>query len=678
MKRSRMLTLFGVLWLMVAGPAMALPFNGEFADGLGGWTRQGDVSELVGVAALGDGLSVSRLWLAAPMAPGPYVLQFDFQGRLSSAVAPGGFQDVFFASLYLADAPDPFGGASGVGLFDLIGTEFVPGLAQVGPSPLAAGWLRCSYSITLNRTHAIPVFEIYNLNGIPGDSWVLVDQVRLTLIPEPATPVLMFIGLALLHLLPRRHRRRGGGGHCVIFVAALLAAAAAGVGAAAEPISAYFNIETAEERTSLDRTTRQLTSTVEVTLTNLANVAVEAPLHAVVVNNPPGGVAMPGALGGPGAGPHGQYYFDLSDRLVGGVLEPGGSVGFTATFVRDDNTFFSYAFEVHGRLGHEPVRALALTVEPQALELDQPGQVGQLRVNARLADGQLIDVTSDRFGTRLLPVYPGLVALGPEGRVTALRPGATPLLVRNGDIETSIPVRVRFAPVAPTPGALAAFETLRDQLGDELIVEWDPLSGCARGLLHRGAYLTEPSADDPLEIVLRFLDDQRRLYQLDGEALAQLELVSRHRSSHNGLTHLTLAQRHEGIPVFGAQIQASVDAEGRIVSIAGPLAAGLKDGLEPALGPEEALARAAGAVAPGRLFRIERTAGPEGAERRTLFAPGPFEKGHSASLVIDPLGPAPRLAWLVLFNSASLERYAVLVDAASGEIPYVVNKVIVQ
>ena len=109
--------------------------------------------------------------------------------------------------------------------------------------------------------------------------------------------------------------------------------------------TASFSITTANERTTLDRKTRLLTSEVDITLQNNSTETFASPLHAVI---DAGGAAvtMPGASGGPGTQPYDTYYVELT--LNEGQLAPAQSVTFHATFVRAVSVTLKYQVAVYG------------------------------------------------------------------------------------------------------------------------------------------------------------------------------------------------------------------------------------------------------------------------------------------------------------------------------------------
>lgn len=131
-------------------------------------------------------------------------------------------------------------------------------------------------------------------------------------------------------------------------------------------LAAQVLVTSSNEHSTLDRQTRVLTSTVDVTLWNLGGRTVLAPLHAVVRTTATN-VMVQGALGGPDDPRYHSYFLDCSDVLVGGAFANGDRVDLRLVFTRDVDTRFTYTVEPYGTLASNPpprvtVAALQYTV----------------------------------------------------------------------------------------------------------------------------------------------------------------------------------------------------------------------------------------------------------------------------------------------------------------------------
>jgi large repetitive protein len=116
-----------------------------------------------------------------------------------------------------------------------------------------------------------------------------------------------------------------------------------------QEVSRFVRIDTTHERTRLDRVSREITSTVDVTLTNVSNAVLSAPLRATLDLDLEG-ISMPGASGGPNEGPGSSYYYDLTHLLPGGILAPGEKISFQAVFVRNAQQRFGYTFKIWSQM----------------------------------------------------------------------------------------------------------------------------------------------------------------------------------------------------------------------------------------------------------------------------------------------------------------------------------------
>ncbi len=143
---------------------------------------------------------------------------------------------------------------------------------------------------------------------------------------------------------------------CLLLVVIAAGGTAAGppdVGAQTTDLTDQVTVTTANERSFLNRRTRQVTSVADVTVTNGSGTEIAAPLHAVIVLSSPN-VSMPDALGGIGQAPYDTYYYDLEPLLGDGILSPGESVTFRARFVRSYRVRFTYEVRVYGETGTGP------------------------------------------------------------------------------------------------------------------------------------------------------------------------------------------------------------------------------------------------------------------------------------------------------------------------------------
>ena len=88
-------------------------------------------------------------------------------------------------------------------------------------------------------------------------------------------------------------------------------------------------------------------------------------------------------------------------------------------------------------------------------------------------------------------------------------------------------------------------------------------------------FLTPPTGGDPLAIVLSYLHAQQHTLGLTTADLSDVVVKDHYVSAHNGVTHLYLRQRFNGIEIFSADLNANVASDGRIINIGNRFLGGL-------------------------------------------------------------------------------------------------------
>ena len=192
-------------------------------------------------------------------------------------------------------------------------------------------------------------------------------------------------------------------------------------------------------------------------------------------------------------------------------------------------------------------------------------------------------------------------------------------------------------------------------------------------------FLTPPTVGDPLAIVLAYLRAQQHTLGLTTADLSDVVVTDRYVSAHNGVTHLYLRQRFNGIEIFSGDLNANVTRDGRIINIGnrfiGSLAARIATD-HPALTAVAAVqstAAALGLKVREPLVAQTNAQGPTQAQR---FSSG----GISADPIPVQLVYQPRpdgrvqLAWeIVLRLPARAQWLSLRTDATTGELLSQVN-----
>jgi hypothetical protein len=205
-----------VAGLLPLASANAAVINPSFESGLLHWILLGEVLDVSQQAVLQDsGVGRSLLWQTLEGPDGPGVFGFDYLLSLSGVGLPGSVPDVMFASLYFFSDPavfnpNDFGSFSdviAVADFDSGGvaapTATAPGVT-IGQSVKGPSYRRLEFQFAHPGGFVAPVFEVNNLNGVTGDSVAVIDNVTLTLVPEPAAPLLAALTTVLCLMRRRR------------------------------------------------------------------------------------------------------------------------------------------------------------------------------------------------------------------------------------------------------------------------------------------------------------------------------------------------------------------------------------------------------------------------------------------------------------------------------------------
>ncbi|MCL4869377.1 MAG: M36 family metallopeptidase [Anaerolineae bacterium] len=189
------------------------------------------------------------------------------------------------------------------------------------------------------------------------------------------------------------------------------------------------------------------------------------------------------------------------------------------------------------------------------------------------------------------------------------------------------------------------------------------------------SFLTGPTAGEPLQIVQAYIANHRAEWGLSAGDLSDMIVTNQYTDVHNGVTHIYLRQRHQGIEVYMGNVSAHVTADGRIVNLYSDFVsdvAGKVNSSTPALTPADAVTTAAAALqytltAP--LTVVEAATGP--AQRTVLSNGGISTLDIPVHLVYYPTESGLRLAWVAEIESLDFQHYwEIHVDAANGEILY--------
>ncbi|AGL16817.1 M36 family metallopeptidase [Actinoplanes sp. N902-109] len=189
--------------------------------------------------------------------------------------------------------------------------------------------------------------------------------------------------------------------------------------------------------------------------------------------------------------------------------------------------------------------------------------------------------------------------------------------------------------------APAAAGTLRSQLGEQGIVDIDPLTGTPRQVARLDGFLTGPSRKPAVQVARAYLTAHADLFGVDPAALT----LRRDYVDVDGTHHLSFLQRVGSVPVFGNGIRADVARSGALIQMTGSPVRQLPSGL------------AAAKLTAGQALDTARRN-----VRETRSTPS-----DKAQLVAFPTASGVRLGYQTLTMQTG---YLHVVDAQTGRILY--------
>jgi extracellular elastinolytic metalloproteinase len=224
--------------------------------------------------------------------------------------------------------------------------------------------------------------------------------------------------------------------------------------------------------------------------------------------------------------------------------------------------------------------------------------------------------------------------------------------------------------VQPTANQASARAGLISALGEEGVVDIDPLTGTPRVVARLDGFLTLPSRQVPAKIVTDYVRGHIDAFGLAASDLSTLHLV-RDYVDILGTHHMYWVQTFQGVPSFDHGLEASVTRTGQLINVLGSPMSGLSvSSTQPRLSADSAVSAAlensgAADTTPGRLV----------SQGRTPARTATYANGDSATLVLFGDAQATHLAWQVDATASSTERDLSVVDASTGAVLWRTNQV---
>ena len=186
-------------------------------------------------------------------------------------------------------------------------------------------------------------------------------------------------------------------------------------------------------------------------------------------------------------------------------------------------------------------------------------------------------------------------------------------------------------------------------------------------------FLTGATEGDPYEIVMSYIRNYRQDLGLTETDLTDIVLRDRYTTKHNGVTHIYLQQRLDGIEVYNAVMNFNVARDGSIISFGNSFISNLASKANPggpAVTDRAAIERAAAHFGfTADELTLLRADG--GVSKRATFSDASLSRDEiPAELVYQPLEDGTvRLAWQTVLNLVGKsDWWSVRVDAGSGDV----------
>lgn len=224
--------------------------------------------------------------------------------------------------------------------------------------------------------------------------------------------------------------------------------------------------------------------------------------------------------------------------------------------------------------------------------------------------------------------------------------------------------------------ARSANESRLKRAHRNLQVRWSSLSEGPSRVLSLTEPLTAPSQEDAEVTARRFLRENEDLFRLKTNEVNGLRVGRRFRTDHNGMTHLTLAQKVDELEVFQAEYAIHLDRDGAVIAANGeliPEIAAAVNARRARLSAEEALqiaAREVGQDLTGPLTLKSRSGAAD--QQQTFDRSAGFGGDVPARLLYFPLSSTQvRLAWqFTVAMRETPDMYYVIIDAERGSLLY--------
>ncbi|WP_299707616.1 T9SS-dependent M36 family metallopeptidase [uncultured Pontibacter sp.] len=188
------------------------------------------------------------------------------------------------------------------------------------------------------------------------------------------------------------------------------------------------------------------------------------------------------------------------------------------------------------------------------------------------------------------------------------------------------------------------------------------------------------NAQSALDIALRHIDQTKAVYKLNAADLSDYVVTDQYVSKKNGVTHIYLRQRFQGIEVVDANININIDREGNVINMGNRFIPNLRGAIKSSaasLSPEQAANAAASdlKLTVKQPIKVKERKAPSpklpAASKAVVLTDGGVSLSPiPAKLVYQPMpNGSVLLAWEVdIYNLDAQHYWNMRVDAATGQV----------
>jgi len=197
-------------------------------------------------------------------------------------------------------------------------------------------------------------------------------------------------------------------------------------------------------------------------------------------------------------------------------------------------------------------------------------------------------------------------------------------------------------------------------------LELDEVTGAVRSLSSERGFLSSATPGLPMSIAMDFVRRNLAALNLESSDLDGYTVSNVVYSKVTGATRIYLQQRHQGIPVYNAQLQVNVNRDGRIISVNNSF----MSGLQRAAGSLKPVKQLPAAVGEALRFSGMKMAAPGSVGTNRVANAGISLEPIDGSLMLLPVRPGEaRLVWNFQIHTLDKQHmWDLTVDATTGQV----------